>query len=461
MKPLKLSVLAEWLQTTPQGKEVTVTGISTDTRTLVPGDLFVAIKGEQVDSHDCLKEAEMKGAVAAIVSEAVETPLSLLKVSDTVSALGEIAHHYRQQFKLPIVSITGSCGKTTVKEMLASILAVRGPMLANQGNLNTEVGVPLTLLRLEDQHQTAVVEMGARKGGDIRYLMQIASPAVTLITNAGVAHIEIFGSERGIAEAKGEIYAHLDPQGIAVMNIDEPHFTYWQSLLKGQSVITFGFQPTADVTAYQIAHTAMDSVFTLKTPEGSIQIQLSAPGKHNIANALSAAAAGVALGFSLTDIQQGLEAFVPVSGRLQIKLSATGIRIIDDTYNANPQSVKAALDVLSAFQGHKIFVMGDMLELGNDSLQLHRDIGVYARQLGISQMMGIGKFTQAAIEGFGESGQHYPSKAKLIQDLLLVLDKQDQSGKNENTVLIKGSRSMRMEEIVAALLKNSKEKNPC
>ena len=430
-------------------------GVNTDSRKIAKGELFVALSGANVDGHHYIEEAEAKGAAAVMVDRKVNTRLPILLVSNTLEALGKLAKAYREQFQLPIIALTGSCGKTTVKEMIASILMMRGPTLFTQGNLNTEVGVPLTLLRLLPEHQAAVIEMGARKKNDIAYLMEITSPAVTLITNAGVAHLEIFGSERGIAEAKGEIFSRLSESGIAVVNRDDIHAEYWQSLLnKDQKVITFGLHPEAKITATDITIESQFSQFKLLTDIGTEVIRLSAPGKHNILNALSAAATARALDFDLEMIKQGLERFMPVTGRLQLKTGLGGCSIIDDTYNANPISVRAALSVLAMRPGEKIFIMGDMFELGPEAILLHRQIGIEAKALGINQLYGVGTMTEAAVQGFGDQATHYPDKASLINAIKNTLNP-------NTTVLIKGSRGMRMEEIVTALTTQSQEKASC
>jgi len=434
---------------------VVCTGVNTDSRKITKGDLFIAISGAKVDGHDYIIEAETKGAAAVVVDRKVKTKLPMLLVSNTLEALGKLGKAYREQFQLPIIALTGSCGKTTVKEMIASILMMNGPTLFTQGNLNTEVGVPLTLLGLTSEHQTAVIEMGARKKNDIAYLMNLTSPAVTLITNAGVAHLEIFGREHGIAEAKGEIFSCLSEKGTAVINRDDIHADYWQSLLnKGQKVITFGLDPKASITAMDIIMEANFSQFKLVTDIGMIAIQLSAPGKHNILNALSATAAARALNVPLEIIKKGLESFSPVSGRLQLKTGLEGCSIIDDTYNANPISVRAALSVLAMRSHEKIFVMGDMFELGPDALSLHRQIGVEAKTLGIHKLYGVGTMTEAAVQSFGTNATHYPDKASLIDALTKTLN-------SNTTVLIKGSRGMRMEEVVLALTTHSQEKASC
>lgn len=459
MQPLKLSILAKWLKISNQDLSETernklITGISTDSRTIKENDVFVAIVGEQFDGHQFIQQAEAKGAAAIIASKKIQTKLPLLMVKDSIEALGIIAREYRKQFSIPIAAVTGSCGKTTVKEMISSILSAHGKSLASRGNLNTEIGLPMTLMELDSSIETAVIEMGARKPGDIRYLMGIAAPTVTMITNAGVAHMGIFGSEKGIVEAKGEIYACLDPKGTAVLNVDEPNVNYWKSLIKTQEMLTFGFSEDASVTAFCSKETEAFSVFTLKTPKGSIEIRLTAPGRHNISNAMGASATALAMGISLDSIKRGLEAFLPVTGRLQIKMGQQGVRIIDDTYNANPVSVKAALAVLAAYPGQKTVVLGDMFELGDDAPRFHREIGQEIKRLGISSFYGVGALTEHAVQAFGEKGKHFENKASLIQELKPALNR-------NQTILIKGSRGMKMEEVVQALMETRQENHPC
>ncbi len=445
MNVLSLSYIAKILNLPNANPDIRIKGVNADTRKIVPGDLFVALPGERVDGHDYIQEATAKGAVAVLASRKLETHLPCLIVPNTLQALGILAKHYRAQFSIPLLALTGSCGKTTVKEMIAGILAVKGSVLATLGNQNTEVGVPLTLLRLLPEHSAAVVEMGARHKNDIAYLMSITNPSISLITNAGVAHIEIFGSEQGIAQAKGEIFEGLSPEGTVIINRDDANAEYWLGLLKPtQRLITFGFQEKAEIRAINVQIGSQDSRFELITDIGSIFIKLSTVGEHNIQNALAAAAGARAMGVSLADIQAGLENFRSVTGRLQFKAGSLGAVIIDDTYNANPASMRAALAVLAKLPGKKIFVMGDMFELGSDALDAHRQMGIEAKQLGINTFLGIGELTRAASESFGENAAHYSDKASLI-DALSVLSVEGA------TILIKGSRGMRMEEVVAAL----------
>ncbi len=455
MEPLTLSYAAKCMQAVLKGKDSPIQNVVVDSRHVTPGDLFIALPGAKVDGHDYLAEAAANGAIGAVVSRSVSTSLPTIHVANTVLALGQWAKQYRQRFQIPMVAITGSCGKTTVKEMLSCILAEQGEVLSTQGNMNTEVGVPLTLLRLQPKHEAAIIEMGARNIGDIQYLMNIAIPTVSLITNAGVAHLEIFGSEQGIAKAKGEIYEYLDPKGTVIINVDDPNNRYWQSLRKPQqSLITFGLENPANITATHVVLDPSYSEFTLVTEVGSIKVRLSILGLHSVQTALSAAAAASALGISLAHIKAGLESFSPVTGRLQLKKGSLGTNVIDDTYNANPVSVRAALAVLAKATGFKVFVMGDMFELGSNAAQLHVEIGEVAKKMGIDRLMGVGALTEGAVQAFGVGASHYADKIQLIKALRQEIDK-------DTTVLVKGSRGMRMEEVVSALTNDSKETNSC
>lgn len=430
------------------GEDKIFSGIAIDSRSVCENDLFFSLIGERVDGHDFINDVKAKGAAAVVVSKTVNTDLPTLQVDDTLKALGRLAKEYRKQFNLPMAAVTGSYGKTTVKEMLASILTAEGPTLATKGNLNTEVGLPLTLMRLTPEHRFAAIEMGARKKGDIRYLMEIAAPTVALVTNAGIAHIEVFGSEQDVRDTKGELYAALRAEGIAVMNIKDPHLAYWKSLLRGQKIITFGHDTTADVYLSDLKSSEQGANFNLHYQHKMEQISLQAAGAHNVLNSLAAAAVALAMGVSMQAVKLGLQQFRPVTGRLQFKTGIMNIRIIDDTYNANPVSMKAALGVLAEQPGKKLFVMGDMLELGEQAQVWHNEIGQIAKSLGIDGMFGIGKLTQGAIEAFGDHALHYDSKTALIHDLINEVNKNAQFNV---TVLVKGSRGMRMEEVVSAL----------
>jgi UDP-N-acetylmuramoyl-tripeptide--D-alanyl-D-alanine ligase len=449
----KLSEIAQAIEADYIGEEVTISGFSTDTRKVLLGELFIAIVGNRVDGHDFADEAQKSGAKALLVSRKVTSSLPQLIVKDTIAALGKLAKSHRKKFNIPFIALTGSCGKTTTKEMLASIFSLKGPVLATAGNLNTDIGVPLTLLKLSAEHQVAVIEMGARKKGDIDYLMSLVDPTVSLITNAGVAHLEVFGSEQAIAVAKGEIIENLKPEGKAVINLEDAFAPYWQSLLKSQHCITFGLH-TGDIFCTELQEEITRAHFTLMTDIGSVRITLPASGRHNVQNAIAAAAVSRAIGVGLEEIALGLQQFVTVAGRMQFKKGVFGAVVIDDTYNANPISVKAALSVLANGAGTKIFVMGDMFEVGPNAVALHQAIGKEAKEKGIDMLLGIGAATEGAVQAFGVNGKHYLEKTTLIREL-----KEKMSA--AVILLVKGSRGMRMEEIVDAVLEPLGDRAKC
>jgi UDP-N-acetylmuramoyl-tripeptide--D-alanyl-D-alanine ligase len=420
--------------------------IKTDSRAVMPGDLFVAIPGAKVDGHDYIAEAVSRGAVGAVISRPIEISLPTLLVPNTVLALGMAAIAYRAQFSLPIMALTGSCGKTTVKEMTAFILEEVGSTLFTSGNYNTEIGVPITLLQLQASHQRAVIELGARKKGDITYLMDLVKPNIALITNVGVAHLEAFGGSREIAIAKGEIFECLPENGIAIINNDDQEASYWKSLLKPtQTLITFGLDHEADVMTKNIRLEAAFSEFDCAIKGDIFKVRLPVAGRHNVQNAIAAIAAASAFGVPQSAMQQGLERFVTVSGRLQYKAGKNGAVLIDDTYNANPVSMRAALAVLSKQSRHKLFIMGDMVELGSETEKLHGEIGKDAKQQGVDELLAVGSLSKNAVLQFGMGAKHFQDKSSLVSYVLQALN-------DETTVLIKGSRSMRMEEIVQKLL---------
>jgi len=442
-----LQKAAAWMKATFSGEDKSFAGVAIDSRTVAENELFFALIGEKSNGHHFIEEVERRGAAGIVVSQTVNSTLPKLCVEDVGNALGKLAQEYRKQFNIPMAAITGSYGKTTVKEMVASILAVEGAVLANQGNFNTEIGLPLTLLRLTNEHQYAVVEMGARKKGDIHYLMGLAEPSVALINNAGIAHIEIFGSELAVRNAKGELYAGLRPDGIAVINAEDPHVDYWKSLLRGQTVFTFGYGSNVNLSISKVDLDLQGSHFILHYQGQMLPIQLNTPGEHNVLNGVAAAATALAMGASFASVQKGLDQFQPVKGRLQFKKGLRDIQLIDDTYNANPVSMRAALSVLATQPGEKWFVMGDMIELGDHAETWHRDIGKEAKRLGIHKMFGIGKMTKNALLEFGAQGHHYNDKDNLISEVKHEL----QASPKNLTILVKGARAMRMEEVVIAL----------
>lgn len=447
---MMLSEIAGALNTQLKGEDVNVSSIGTDSRNIVDNQLFVAIKGEHFDGNHFASEAIKLGAAATLISDADIDATPSVLVADTRIALGALAHHWRKKFDFPLVAVTGSNGKTTVKEMIASILiAANGNVLATKGNLNNDIGMPLSLLSMRAEHTYAVIEMGMNHLDEIRYLTNIACPQVAVVNNAGTAHIGELGSREAIAEAKGEIFEGLADGGVAVINAEDDFAEYWKSLNEDRTIITFGLDAEADVSA-QYEMQGSEAQMHLKTPEGLVQVRLGILGEHNVSNALAASAVAVALGISNKDIAQGLSQFGGMQGRLNQQLGYQGAMVIDDTYNANPDSMKAAIDVLvSQLQTTTVFVMGDMGELGEDAEKMHTEIGVYAKQKGVSVFLTLGQLSQLASDAFGEKGQHFDSLAALVD-----ATKAEMQG--NTSVLVKGSRFMKMERVVKAIVK---EKN--
>ena len=426
--------------------------VSSDTRALPPRALFVALKGERFDGHEFLAQALARGAAGALVQESAIPPresginLPLLIVRDTRLALGQLAAYWRARFTLPLVGLTGSSGKTTVKEMLASILRVAGgeeTVLATRGNLNNDIGLPLMMLELESRHRYAVLEMGMNHAGEIRYLAGLAAPDVALVNNAGRAHLEFLGTEEAIARAKGEIFESLDADGTAVINADDRFAPLWRDLAAGRKQIDFGVDQPAAVTASCDLH-GFESEIVLKTPLGQTSVTLPAPGMHNVRNALAASAAAVALAVEVADIGHGLARFGGVKGRLQRKAALNGAVLIDDTYNANPESVTAAIAALSGMPGRRLLVLGDMGELGSRAADLHAEIGGIARAMNVDSMYTLGTLAERAMKAFGKGARHFAS----MEDLLSAIEEALAPGV---TVLVKGSRFMQMERVVKAL----------
>jgi len=435
------------------GDDVVFHGVGTDTRTLRPGTLFVALRGEHFDGHDFIDLAMERGAVAAVVDRAVDSALSLIEVDDTRIALGRLAAAWRSRFTVPLVAVTGSNGKTTVKEMIASILSCDGDGLVTVGNLNNDIGVPLTLLRLSSDHRFAVIEMGANHAGEIGYLTGLAQPSVAVITNAGPAHLEGFGDLAGVARAKGEIFRGLAGSGIAVINADDAFARLWLDLASTHRTLTFGFDAGAAVHARDVGESdGAVQAFVLVTPHGEVAVNLPLAGRHNCLNALAASAVATAVGATLADIKNGLERMNPVNGRLQMRAGMRGTRIIDDTYNANPSSVSAALRVLAGYGAvtRKWFVLGDMAELGGDAAELHATVGLEARHLGIDRIYAVGKLAVNAADAFGEGARRYAGHDDLIAELRSDIASSGTAG--APVILVKGSRSMHMERVVLALL---------
>ena len=428
------------------GADVEFCCVGTDSRAIKKGQLFVALKGENFDGHEYAAQSLEQGASAVLVSKASNVSPAVV-VEDTRLALGDLASHWRAKFDMPVVAITGSNGKTTVKEMLAAILKVAtaddASVLATQGNLNNDIGLPMTMLNLGKQHRYAVLEMGMNHTGELSYLSNLAKPNVALVNNAGTAHIGELGSLEAIANAKGEIFEGLADGGTAIINADDVFANLWKNLASKHQQVTFGLKAKADVTAKYELHAA-SSDLELIAPNGTVKFTLPAPGLHNVSNALAAASAALALNVLLENIATGLSNFAGVKGRLQTKQGFAGAKVIDDTYNANPMSMKAAIDVLKASVGQRIFVMGDMAELGADAASMHAEIGAYAKTAGIEKFYALGELTKNAVTAFGANAMHFGTVEALAESLKSIMNA-------ETTVLVKGSRSMRMERVVDAI----------
>ncbi|HEY6452077.1 MAG TPA: UDP-N-acetylmuramoyl-tripeptide--D-alanyl-D-alanine ligase [Steroidobacteraceae bacterium] len=422
--------------------------IAIDTRKLTPGNLFAALHGEHADGHSFLTAAVAAGAAGAVVLRPMEAPLSQIIVSNVEQALAAAARAARAQFTGPVIGVAGSNGKTTVKEMLASILAQLGPCLATRGNLNNHLGVPMTLLRLDASHRSAVIEMGANRRGDVEQLVQIARPGIGLITNAGAEHLEGFGSLEGAARAEGEMVSALPASAIAVINGDDAFASLWRASTVAR-VCTFGLRHEADFRAEELRLEAgaqgFCTRFRLRAPGGTVPVTLALAGRHNVVNALAAAAAAVGAGASLAQVAEGLGQMRAVRGRLQFRRTRHGAWLIDDSYNANPSSVRAALEVLAALPGRRWLVLGDMAELGQAAEISHREIGELARALGVERLYTYGTLAAFAAEVFGAGAERYLDASELVRALDATLGA-------DVRVLIKGSRVNRLERVVEALL---------
>jgi len=434
-----LSQAAALLECAPLQSDIAFTGITSDSRSIVPGMLFAALPGETHDGHDYVSQAEELGAAAVLVCRPVDTRLPVLKVEDVLLALGTLAANWRAECPARVVGITGSNGKTTVKEMIASILRRVGDVLATQGNFNNELGLPLTLFQLNKSHDYAVIEMGASNPGDIAYLAGIARPEVGVITNIGPAHLQGFINIEGVARAKGELYATLPKNGTAVVNAAEPWVNLWEQVNLAESVYYFNGEGENHVHAHSKAGEVVVS-----TPVGEFPLHLPLPGEHNLTNALAATAVCLALGVSLSDIKAGLEAVEPVPGRLSLVSASSGWTVIDDTYNANPASLYAALQVLASQGGEPWLVLGDMKELGSDSRKMHAELGDAARSLGVKRLFALGEASAATVDAFGDMAAHFEDRAALIKALRAQL-------RPGVACLVKGSRSMGMEHVVDAI----------
>ncbi len=429
------------------GADVTVEGVSTDTRAIAKGALFIALAGERFDAHDFLDQAMAAGAGALLVADAGKLPagVSAVVVDDTRLALGRLAAAWRARFALPVIAVTGSNGKTTTKEMIAAILKVAhgAAVLSTRGNLNNDIGLPLTLLGLSAAHRAAVIEMGMNHPGEIAYLAPIGAPTVALVTNAQRAHLEGMGDLDEVAREKGAIFSGLPAEGVAVINADDSYAEYWRGVAAGRPVRSFAIDGAADVVGKVRQH-GLETAIDLSAPEGEVHIALRIPGRHNARNAVAAAAACLAAGVPMAAVVAGLESFSGVKGRLQRRAGQQGAEILDDTYNANPDSVRAGIDVLASTIGRKLLVLGDMGEIGEACAQYHDEIGGYAKSQGVDLLFALGEATKAAVRNFGDGARHFCHVDKLIAAAEKELGP-------ETTVLVKGSRFMKMERVADAL----------
>lgn len=454
LKPMTLSQLTAPLAGRQVGADASFSGVSIDSRTVGAGQLFVALAGPRFDGHDYLADVKAKGAVAALVEREVEgVDLPQLVVADSRLALGQLGALNRAAFDKPVAAITGSSGKTTVKELLAGILRTRGLVLATRGNLNNDLGAPLTLLEISPEHSAAVIELGASRIGEIRYTVGLTQPQVVIINNAGTAHVGEFGGPEKIVEAKGEILEGLGEGGTAILNLADKAFEIWHKRAGQHRVLSFALDnPQADFHASDIGRDARGCPsFTLHGPQGSVQVQLNLLGTHNVSNALAAAAAAHALGVSLEGIAAGLGAVQPVKGRTVAQIAPNGVRVIDDSYNANPTSMCAAIDILAGFSGRTVLVLGDIGELGQWAEEGHRQVGDYARGK-VDALYAVGTNMAHAVAAYGANGRHFATQAELI-------DAVRAETASDTTILIKGSRSAAMENVVAALCGPSGEKH--
>ncbi|WP_064436023.1 UDP-N-acetylmuramoyl-tripeptide--D-alanyl-D-alanine ligase [Pseudoalteromonas neustonica] len=449
MIPMDFDWLANVLATDYQGGNQTIININTDTRTVCDGEVFLALKGPNFDGHKFIQQAKEKGAIAAIVDHAIECDLPQFVVADTRIALGEIGSAVMASVAPKTIAITGSVGKTTVKEMCAAILASHGDVLATKGNFNNDIGVPLTLLRLEPHHQYAVIELGANHIGEIAYTAAMTKPDVAVVCNVAAAHIEGFGSLEGVATAKGEIYDGLKEHGVAIVNCDSEFSDRWLNKLQGRNIKCFSSSEKLDIWAEDISlDEQAHASFFICTKEKRVPVRLALPGRHNVANALIATALTSEFGVSFENIAAALGSMGEVKGRVNIIKVSDTLTVIDDTYNANVQSVKAAIDLLSDIQGQRILAFGDMGELGEDARMYHQQVGEYAKQKGIDELYTLGVLSKYASDEFEKPNRHFSSRDQLLLQLQAGLANTSQ----KTTIVVKGSRSSRMELLVQDLV---------
>lgn len=447
MRPLALSQIAAWTGGRLSGADRRIDAVATDTRKLVAGSLFVALRGERYDGHEFVAAAAAAGALALLVEREVASALPQVRVNDTGQALADLAARLLQTRCGMVLALTGSNGKTSVKNLLAGILGRVAPTWATPGNLNNEVGLPLAVLQAPEDARYAIYEMGAGKPGDIAWLCAIAPPQVALVNNVGLAHVERLGSLQGIAETKCAIYEALPDDGIAVINADDAFSAYFSTRSAGRRLLRYGIEQDAEISARGIERHAEGSRFRLCTPVGEALLALPLPGRHNVLNALAAAAMALAAGAPLAAVVEGLQAASPVPGRLHTHRLGAGNLLIDDSYNANPDSLLAAIDSLAVTAGEAWLVLGDMRELGPQGAALHAECGRKARAAGLSRLWTVGELAGQASLAFGEGGRHFAAQQDLVEALGAAL-----AGAEGVRCLVKGSRGSAMDQVVAGLL---------
>jgi UDP-N-acetylmuramoyl-tripeptide--D-alanyl-D-alanine ligase len=456
MSTMRLGRLAQVAGGQLNGPDREFTSVSTDTRTLQPGALFVALTGPNFDGHDFVNAAVERQAAGALVAKPLPAPIPQVVVADPLGALSMFAREWRRQFSIPVIGVTGSNGKTTTKEIIGAILSRLGPCLITRGNLNNHIGVPLMLLEMNASHRYAVIEMGANHLGEIAHLASIAEPTIGIVTNAGAAHLEGFGSLDGVASGKGELFKALPASGVAVINADDKYAPLWRDTRSADQAFTFGFEQPADFMAHKVKASGDQGGFRidfdLVTPFGTKAATLGLGGLHNLRNALGAAAVAAAAGATLDDLVAGLAHVRAVAGRLELKPALNGAFLVDDSYNANPSSLKAGLDAFKSFGGARWLILGDMMELGDSADELHAEVGRYAKQAGISQLFAIGKRSHFAVEAFGKGARWFADMDALIAEARSSLAP-------GIAVLIKGSRSNRLERVTNALAANPQQVN--
>jgi UDP-N-acetylmuramoyl-tripeptide--D-alanyl-D-alanine ligase len=450
MKSIKIGNLAKILNQPYSGKDVTFHRVQIDSREVQPGDLFVAIIGAKINAHDLIQEAKNKGAVAALISQDISVDIPYVKVPDTVKALGQWGAYARQQFTIPIIGVTGSCGKTTVKTMIYSILSKaygEEQCFYTKGNLNTRVTMPIGLLDLNEDHRAAVIEMGMTHLGDLTLLSSIVKPTVATINNIALVHAESAGTLDDIMCGKSEIFSGLTADGVAVLNADEPYFNDWKHMVSSHKMMSFGCSLEANVRLQNvISYFDCCDIELVFEKNKKVNINLPLPGMHNAMNAACAAACAYAIGISPETIAQALDNMIGPERRFQKILGKNDSLIIDDGYNANPKAVKAVIDVLEKFPGKKILLLADMKELGADELQLHFEVGQYAKAAGIDYLIGVGVLAEQAAKGFGENGFYIKDRNAVAAKILPLLDK-------DTCLLAKGSKSQKVQEFVEQLKK--------